>query len=374
MDDLKMVRKYQRPTRTWHLTLAKQDAEVSGLWLWEMRMRIGSATVGLGGIGGVGTEEEHRRKGYASRVVWDSVDLMSERGIEMSILFGIEDFYHRHGFGVVLANSALQVATEDLKRARRRLTVRRMRKADVPRVLRLYNRLNAGRTGTIARWPDWRGFRIAAYFEGPGQAIVVLDDGGRIRGYAHLGESQRCSDYCVSEAGGADAAVFETLASEAGRRAARAGREAVLFHLPKADAFGAFLERYGCGWSLHHPRSGGPMGRIILLEKLFEKLTPELTQRWARGDTGWRGTLALRTDIGTVGLGVSKGRVEMVVPRRPTVNVEIPQLKLTQLVMGYRNAADVAYDDDVSIPRRALPVVDALFPRGYPYMWWADRV
>lgn len=374
MGDLEILREYQRSTRTWRVALAGEGTQVAGLWLWVMRMRIGLATVGLGGIGGVGTEEEHRKKGYASQVMWDSVDLMSERGIEMSILFGIQDFYHRHGFGVVFANSSVQVATRDLGRARRRLAVRQMKKSEAPQVLRLYNRLNAGRTGTVARYPDWQGFRIAAYFTDPGKVIVVLDDRDRIRGYAHLGENKRCSGFCVSEAGGTDAAVYETLASEAGRRASRCGLEEVVFHLPKDDDLGAFLGRYGCRWDLYHPRSGGPMGRIILLDKLFEKLCPELSQRWARGDTGWRGTLSLHTDIGTVGLRVKKGLVEVVTPRRPSATVEIPQLTLTQLVMGYRDATDVAYDDDVSIPRRALPVMDALFPRGYPYMWWADRV
>jgi predicted acetyltransferase len=48
-------------------------------------------------------------------------------------------------------------------------------------------------------------------------------------------------------------------------------------------------------------------------------------------------------------------------------------MALTQLVMGYRSVSDVALDPDVTVPARALLALDALFPKGHPYMWWSDR-
>jgi hypothetical protein len=45
------------------------DANASRLWIVEKSLRIGLAKIRFGGIAGVGTREEYRFKGYASRVM-----------------------------------------------------------------------------------------------------------------------------------------------------------------------------------------------------------------------------------------------------------------------------------------------------------------
>ena len=59
---------------------------------------------------------------------------------------------------------------------------------------------------------------------------------------------------------------------------------------------------------------------------------------------------------------------------RGSLRVKIPQMRLTQWIMGYRNVEDVAYEVDVQVPRRARDVLAALFPVGAAYMWWSDRL
>lgn len=58
---------------------------------------------------------------------------------------------------------------------------------------------------------------------------------------------------------------------------------------------------------------------------------------------------------------------------RHATRVKIPQMRLIQLVMGYRSAEDLANELDVSIPSSVLPILSVLFPKTVGYIWWSDR-
>ena len=87
----------------WKLVLrVGDDEDASRRWGLEKTMRIGECIVRFGGIAAVETRREHRLKGFASRVIDASNGHMAERGCDMGILFGIGDFSHRFGYGLVL--------------------------------------------------------------------------------------------------------------------------------------------------------------------------------------------------------------------------------------------------------------------------------
>lgn len=369
MPEIKLHRERARPD-VWKVFLTENGEEASRLWVFVKRMRIGSANVRIGGIGGVGTKQEHRLKGYASRIMDESTALMQDKNYDLGFLYGIQDFYHRFGYGVAFADVTLYAKTADLLRAKASLPARAMKRADGPEVARLYNRLNADRTGTAVRPASWQYFERSAGFQRPGRAVLTHNGRGAITGYATC--SVREDRFVVSEIGGRSHADFETLAAALGRRARRAGIDTVAFHLPEDDPFADFCARYGCRMEIHHPRNAGPMARTIHLKPLMEKLVPEFTRRLEASGLAWRGALTLETDIGTVGLRIN-GTSVAVTPGRDRLRAAIPQMLLTQLVLGYRSAEDVARDQGVSIPKQALPVLSALFPRHPAYMWWSDR-
>ena len=89
------------------------------------------------------------------------------------------------------------------------------------------------------------------------------------------------------------------------------------------------------------------MGRIIHLRPLMEKLVPELSKRTANF-TG-RVSVGIETDIGSVGLAIDRGGVRVI--RGGVLKVVIPQMILTQLVMGYRGVADVINEPGVHIQK-----------------------
>ncbi|MDP6042033.1 MAG: GNAT family N-acetyltransferase, partial [Candidatus Latescibacteria bacterium] len=140
----------------WQIGLALSDTVVSGAGIVKKQMQIGSAVVKMGGIAGVWTDDDHRMKGYASQAMWESIALMEQKHCDMSILFGIADFYHRYGYAVAFASQSMQVATAQLLKLNGSLRARTGRKADLAVMRQLYRRYNAGRSGMDARPSNWK--------------------------------------------------------------------------------------------------------------------------------------------------------------------------------------------------------------------------
>ena len=92
----------------WKISLSIEDEDdVSRLWIFEHDMRCGSALLKMGGIGGVGTNEKHRMKGYSRHVMEDSTALMTEHGFDVAMLFGIANFYPKFGYATALSESRI---------------------------------------------------------------------------------------------------------------------------------------------------------------------------------------------------------------------------------------------------------------------------
>jgi hypothetical protein len=359
----------------WQIGLGLGDTVVSGLGVVKKQMQIGSVAVKMGGIAGVWTDQNHRMKGYASQAMWESIALMERKNCDMSILFGIADFYHRYGFAVAFAGQSMQVATAQLLRLGGSLRVRAKKKLDFAAMRRLYKRYNAGRSGMDARPSNWNPrWYMPRLGEGAkrraGRVLVVCDRRDRLCGFAVY--DAQVGRTLVTEVCGRDRKALASLGVAIGRRGKREGSASVQFQLPVDDPFVALCVPMGCICSVSHPFNTGAMGRIICLDRLMKKLLPEFRKRRAGSDVKWTGDLTIATDIGRVGFQISKANVSLIDTGK-RAQVSMSQVVLTQLVMGYRSAAEVAADEGVKISKGMLPVLDMLFPKGNPYMWWTDR-
>src|SRR5690242_20576154 len=88
----------QQPGGDTRAALRIDGHAVSGLWVVPFTLRIGAATVRMDGIAGVGTETEHRRRGYSRRVLEATVRWMQQGDAPLSMLYGIPDFYPKFGY------------------------------------------------------------------------------------------------------------------------------------------------------------------------------------------------------------------------------------------------------------------------------------
>jgi hypothetical protein len=147
-------------------------------------MRIGIAEVRMGGIGGVGTPEKHRNKGYSRRCLENSNVWMAEEGFDCATLFGISDYYDKFGYAPCLAWNTWTLPTRDAERAELRLNVRPMGENDFPALHDLYAQNNAALTGSIVRNDRAKWVQKGSWYGTPAETFVFTDDAGVVVAYA----------------------------------------------------------------------------------------------------------------------------------------------------------------------------------------------
>ena len=79
--------------RGWKTECFLDDQAVSKVWVNDRTMRIGSACIKMGGIGGVATNRNHRNRGYSRLCVEAANELMVREAYGMAFLFGILSYF-----------------------------------------------------------------------------------------------------------------------------------------------------------------------------------------------------------------------------------------------------------------------------------------
>jgi predicted acetyltransferase len=371
--DMRVTHQHSYPPR--HLQQLLVEGEpVSWLSVVDHDMRIGSAVVRMGGIGGVFTPEAQRRKGYSRRVMEHSVWWMGENGYDISMLFGIRDFYPKWGYISALASHKLTIATRNAARADAAYETREWTDADAAAVLDIYADNNAARTCSVVRHPgEWRFFRKGSRFRQPVKCFVVAGDAGEVMAYAAYDDLADAVN--VSEVGARSADAFGTLLAGCARLAQERGAEEISVFVPRDHPFAEYCRRFGCSATQDFPDDGAGMLRIIRLSSLMGKIAPELERRLLDSPFGdYESSLRITTDIGAVVLRLNGPLIELCSPETHAEHeVEVRQDVLTQLVVGYRSARDALNDPRLSASScEAAEVLDLLFPVGEPYIWLAD--
>ena len=195
--------------------LTEDEEKVSGLGLREYEMRFGSVQLKLGGICGVGTKEKHRNKGYSRRVIEHTMTYMNENGFDVSMLFGIPDFYSKFGYVTVLPQTWVELDMKDVQAAAFTYQIRKFEMEDAPKILALYAANNAERTGTLVRDP-WKGFMMTGDFGVVADPFVVLNEASEVIGYFVCGAldvvRNMVEENCfLCDIGFQDTTIFETI-------------------------------------------------------------------------------------------------------------------------------------------------------------------
>jgi hypothetical protein len=121
------------------------------------------------------------------------------------------------------------------------------------------------------------------------------------------------------------------------------------------------------------------MVRVLDLGRLFWALKPELDERWRGTRLPFRGTLLLRTDLGSVRLDLTNDSIAIntspksAADETGALQVDLPQTAVARLVLGGFPPRDLLARH--GFPCDGLPsqVLSALFPRRHPYLFLADR-
>ncbi|HPD16939.1 MAG TPA: GNAT family N-acetyltransferase [Planctomycetota bacterium] len=365
----------QMPREQWRLARAlwaPDGSPVAMVRVCDRTMRLGAALVRVAGIGDVCTLPGLRKHGLMRTLFAHVNQFMHDEGYDLSLLFGIPNFYDKFGFAVGAWNAWVQLPRAQAARLSGSYKGRRARRADLAAIRRLHADDLAIRDGAMERWGD-------AWLQ---QALreklcrVLADPKGRARAYYRAraeGDALILTEVSLGRKPDLDG-VRSVLADMA--KVAKACEKPNLrLELDPAHPIGRFCIADGCetrSWIGHR---GGSMVRIANLENLCRHMAPEWERLLAASPAaGWSGRLRLKTDIGTVDLAIARGKVSIVggasapvggvsPPRDPALaTITATQDRLCRLVVGFHTPAAAVFLGEVRISPAARPLADALFP------------
>ncbi len=347
------------------------DKVACSLGIIDINMRIGASVVRMAGIAGVETRPEHRMKGHMRILLSDTLTYMQQQGYDISMLYGIPNFYTKFGYAPCHPATSLKIKTRDaeLATAARPVSITPATSADWPAIIDLFNRCNATRTCSMVHTADtFKGFTKGSNWVVRTECIIIKESLDHFAGYAVWDQNSEAMNVVEVEA--IDEAHYPALLAHFAQEAVKKRCSEISFFLPFDHPFSEFVQRYGCEWTISHFRHAYAMGRILNQASLFDKLSHMLRLRVAHSilrDQSF--ALNLRTDLGETTLTFGAPG------EGPSGVLLIPQDRLLQLVLGYRSLGDTLSDPLVQVQsthpgfRQGL---DALFPRGYPFNWLPD--
>lgn len=356
--------------------------EASRLIIHDLPMMVEGTVLRMGGIGGVQTVPQLRRQGYARQLLSSAVQYMRENDYDVSVLFGIHNFYHRFGFVTSLIESRITVPTrlaENAAGSRINATTSAEVNAttdagadataraavaapagvragappaasigtsllsirpydperDLDAVLRLYAAKNAHRVGPLLRSPDrWWGFRLGSTWGRQTDVFVAVREkpnekengkGEELAGYFLLDRADE--EVTVPEVEAVDVATLEAILAHLARLAVERRVDHLTFHIhPDAD-MARLLRFYGSEVTVTYSFDRGPMARIINLESTLRKLLPVLNRRLAQGASAAPGAAAAPADAATGAAGAPG--VDATAPVTPTTSGVTPATAVT---------------------------------------------
>lgn len=81
-----------------HRVIAEDGRLVSHLAIVPRKLTISGCTLNVGGVGGVGTLEHYRNRGFASALIKNGIEKMREDGTDIAFLLGLRHRYGRRGW------------------------------------------------------------------------------------------------------------------------------------------------------------------------------------------------------------------------------------------------------------------------------------
>lgn len=319
----------QSPTFDWSDVLI---GEVDGQVVAHVRvvdavLRLGEAALRFGGLSGVVTHADFRRRGYAAALVRASIRAMEDAGQLLSLLDGIPRFYGQFGYASVWPNYTLSFTAGEAAHVPDDGSGYRVRpgtEADVPSLLALYNAQWAARPWFVERALDALRFRLPPPLAGDQPYFVVVEDGaGLLCGYSAGYRADDRSEVLATDSAAA-AALMRHAAAPYADEPAHEIRWLVAPDEPAAYYAGRFCK---VGYHCWYSPNGGWMARMIDPQAVIDRIRPLVLARWEA--LGAPGDL----DATTCPEGVRL--------RLASHTLTIPQGRFLQLLFGFLTPHDI---------------------------------
>lgn len=287
-----------QPAFRWeHLRIGEVDGVIAAhVHVVPRVLRVGKAELPIGGIAGVMTGPAYRGRHFATALMKDAFAYIGRIGCSVTLLDGINDFYHRLGYATLWPTHDCRVRVQDMRRipAPDGYCVGPGTEDDLPALLDLYQEEWGSQPVGAIRSVDWLRWRLSFRPSGASsQTYVVRGPDGAVCGYS-IGWNFTGRTEIVAARVEAMAAILRHHADQWEDAAEDA--EFGWPDLPNTRTTRFAIELCSVRVTAYHGHAGGWMGRFLDPQAALELLRPELVARLeARGAAG--AAVALRLDV-----------------------------------------------------------------------------
>ncbi len=336
---------------------------VSAVRVANRPVRIGGTRVEMGGIGGVSTHPDYRRRGHGTALLQAQVAYMEQQGYDISMLFsGLTGFYQGVGWDCFPEHSCTVPVPENFEGpGDSRYTVREYVEAgDLAAAIRCYDEFNAEVTLSMVRhsayWQDRHSQFLGC------RPWLVAEAGGEVCAYVS-GSPRRIYEACCRNG---HLQAFVPLAAAAMAAAGEQQHDPLTCQSP----FGhPLLDRLRmlAPTRTTHTLSEGMMLRVIRLRPLLEKLVPEFKGRLSQA--GFAVSQPLTVSLNQVGQSATLrvlGPEIRVCDDEPELALDLSGREFFLLLCGAATIDELAETlalRGLSIPQPYRKLLRILFPR-----------
>jgi predicted N-acetyltransferase YhbS len=335
---------------------------VTHFGVWNFQMRVGHARVRVAGIGAVATHDHYRKRGLLRQTANDALAALSGSDYAISLLFGIPNFYEQFGYRRAWTWLNVTIETDQILAKTIPGRLERSRSAVREDLATLYNRENADLTGTVVRpaFPSGNPFAESD--------VYLWKQGRTVKGFVFVGGTETTLDV-RSWAGDPETILAVTKRLAAARRV----RTVQFRWVHYQSQLSQFLRRQNCTFKSDYRASGGPMVRMLSLQRFAMRLRPELEDRLKRSHyCSWQGDLRIDDGQEAVTLRVSNGRIE-VARAKPGRNSISGTESIVQLMLGTDDPEETIAAGRIRLRGEAKNLAPVLFPNEHPAISHWDR-
>lgn len=331
------------------------EALATHFGVWGYDMRVGRATIRCGGIGAVATHVDHRGRGHLKRTANASIDAMRDGGYDVSLLFGIDNFYNRFGYYPAILYENHVVPVGELPSDKPDRPVRKFKLVRREDTDRLYNQAFEGFTGTAVRPTFTRGGNTQS------EAYRWDDEAGELAGYVYA--IARDHKLHCHEGVGEPRQVLRTLGMLARKNHCN---ELVFYNQPRRSPLMRIIRAGRCEVVTKLNDDGGPMAKMLNLASTMQKVSGELHGRLkASAMSGWTGKLTIDDGDQAVSLDVTRRGIAVGKKARSSHTLRTDG-RSVQLVFGFDSPTAMAESGVIRCSGEALALACALFPAQDP--------
>jgi len=337
------------------------DKVVSFCGVMDYKMRIGSAELKVAGVGGVAVDANYRKMGFMQKTMTECISSMKARGYQLSLLYGIPDYYDRFGYQSAwpLDCYVVPLSTFDIKPLPFKINILDNNSTIPDTFFELYNNYSKKITGTMVR-PTYRLNRFPDKWE-----IFYWNKRGlsELAGYIVV-EKTKDRLICIEACGNTNE-IFQTLSFIAAKKNSHEIEFPwIAYHSILAKAI-----RKGTYRLIRERESNaGPMIRIINLRNTFEKITGLLNTRLRKSTYNkWSGELLIRYREENITLVIDRSTVTVSLENTENPSGIIEGKKgMAQLLVGSTNPFETVENNNIIVTGEAKKLLNILFPEQFP--------